>query len=44
MGIYGAYHVANPEKIQMGEEKIIGNQLISHYEDIVSINILDQID
>lgn len=44
MGIYGAYHVSNPEKIHMGEAEIMGDQLKSHYGDIVSTNILSQIE
>lgn len=44
MGIYGAYHVTNPEKIPMGEAEIMGDQLKSHYGDIVSTNILSQIE
>ena len=44
MGIYGVYHVTNPEKIPMGEAEIMGNQLKSRYGDIVSTNILSQIE
>lgn len=44
MGIYGAYHVEIPEKIYMGEAEIMGDQLKRHYGDIVSTNILSQIE
>ncbi|WP_044566568.1 hypothetical protein [Anaerococcus provencensis] len=44
MGIYGAYHVTNPEKIQMGEAEIMADQLKSHYGDIVSTKILAQME
>ena len=44
MGIYGAYHVTNPEKIQMGEAEIMADQLKSHYGDIVSTKILSQME
>lgn len=40
MGIYGAYHVSNPEKIKMGEAEIMGDQIKSHYGDIVSTKVL----
>ena len=44
MGIYGAYHVSNPENIQIGEAEIMGDQLKSHYGDIVSTKILSQME
>ena len=44
MGIYGAYHVANPENLQFGEAEIMGDQLKSHYGDIVSTKILSQME
>lgn len=44
MSINGAYHVTNPEKIYMGEAEIMGDQLKSYYGDIVSTNILSQIE
>lgn len=44
MGIYGAYHVTNPQKIQMGEAEIMGEQLKDHYGDIVSTNILSEME
>lgn len=44
MGIYGAYHVANPENLQFGKADIMGDQLKSNYGDIVSTNILAQME
>lgn len=44
MGIYGAYHVTDPQKIQMGEAKIMAEQLKDYYSDIVSTNILSQME
>ena len=44
MGIYGAYHVANPENLQFGKADIMGDQLKSHYGDIVSTKILSQME
>ena len=44
MGIYGAYHVANPEKLEMGEAEIMGDQLRSRYGDIVSTSILSEME
>lgn len=44
MGIYGAYHVTNPENLQFGKEEIMGNQLKTHYGDIVSTNILSEME
>lgn len=44
MGIYGAYHVSNPEKIQMGEAEIMGDQIKSRYGDIVSTSILSEME
>lgn len=44
MGIYGAYHVTNPENLQFGKEEIMGNQLKTYYGDIVSINILSEME
>ncbi|WP_282929339.1 hypothetical protein [Anaerococcus sp. Marseille-Q7828] len=44
MGIYGAYHVANPENLQFGEAEIMADQLKSHYGDIVSTNILAEME
>ena len=44
MGINGAYHVSNPEKIKMGEAEIMGDQLKSRYGAIVSTSILSEME
>lgn len=43
MGIYGAYHVANPHGLELGKAPIMGEKIKDHYGHIVSINILADI-
>lgn len=44
LGIYGAYHVTKPENLQFGKADIMGDQLKDHYGDIVSTNILSEME